>query len=429
MSQSIKVLSIALFVGVTQAKNDTIVQGWVAEPNGRGTWSIVWSSLVTVFLCTWSVLHLSVRKQGRWRSLLLKFQWTLVAVLVPEAILTMSVEDFLRARKSLPYFTRYGSSEWTMTHVQFDLNDGFEILNTDGTSNVTGLYEIIELLAKGEISSQPPISEEELQSRSNSNWLVKLIALLQIIWFALEILFRFIQHIQVTPLELMVIAFIFCSMLTYIFYWNTPQNVEYTVSIQREATSSRDTTEALSDSQEAVQDQQEGNKLISMPKTVQNSASREIDVRQPSHGIDGNEYDSIRSNHQSVELPEKDKDKVSWIINAILMTLFGAIHCLAWNSPFPSQAEKLSWRICALITTSLPALLCGLLGFVSSDQFEEFFESNFDVVKKIYVFTPVVLYATARIILIVLAFTALRAQPSDAYQTVTWTQYLPNFAA
>ena len=429
MLQCIKVLSIALFVGLAQARNDTVVKGWVAEPDGRGTWSILWSSLVTVFLCTWSVLHLTVRKQGRWRLFLRKCKYMLGTVLVPELTLTESVRAFLEARRALPYFVRYGSSEWTMTHVQFDLSDGFEILYTDGRSKVTCRNEIIELLAKGEISPQPPISEGELQSRSNSNWLVKLIALLQILWFALQTLFRAIQHIQVTPLELLVVAFIFCSIFTYMFSWNTPQNVEYTVSIPLKAKTSRDETEALSESQEEVQDQQEGSKLISIPKTVRRSASRENDVRQPSRGVEGREYDPSRPNHRPVELPENQKFKDFSIIIAILMTLFGAIHCLAWNSPFPSLAEQLSWRICSLITTSLPAFFCCVVGFCSSDRVEEISDGDLDAKKTLYVVTLMISYAVPRLILIVLTFTALREQPPDAYQTVTWTQYLPNIAA
>ena len=397
MPQSLKALSIALFVVSAQARNDTVVKGWVPEPNGRGTWSIVWSSLATIFICTWSVLHLTVKKQGRWRSFLRKCRYMCVAVLMPEVILSMSVGHFLDARRRIPALVRYGGSEWTMTHAQFALDFGFE---TSSAGGPLYLQEIIELIAKGEIS-QPPISEEELQSRGDSNWLVKIIALLQIFWFALQTLFRTIQHLQVTPLEVLVIAFVFCSIFTYMFYWSKPQNVEYTVLIPQEVQTSDYTTIALTQSHEGVQGQQEASKLTTR------TTSR---------------------------LPEEYSVRAACIACLVLMTLFGAIHCLAWNSPFPSPAEQLSWRICAILTTSLPALVGGTLLCLPSDDVEKFIYDEGEM-SDVVIFTgrsvtvlAIVLYGAPRLILIVLAFTALRVQPSDAYQTVSWTQYLPNFA-
>ena len=364
-------LSITLFVGLAHATNDTVVKGWVPEPNGRGTWSILWSCLVTIFICTWSVLHLYVQKQGRWRSFLRKCKWMLFAVLAPELILVWSVSHFLDARIYHPALVRYGGSEWTLTHIQFALSDGFETSNTDGTTKAVHPRKLIELVAKGEIS-RPPISEEELQSRSNSNWLVKFIAMLQVIWFALQTLFRVIQHLQVTPLELVVIAFVFCSIFTYILFWSKPQNVEYPISIPLKA---------------------------------------------------------IRSSPRSVEVPAELKHRTVYIIATVLMTFFGAIHCAAWHSPFPSRAEELSWRICATITTSMPVLASGALICFNDDDMDKYMSKNANTVLNGFAIIFItVLYAVPRLILIVLAFTALRMQPSDAYQTVNWTQYLPNFA-
>lgn len=67
MSRLFGLVVFAACAGMAKAHNDTIVHGWQPEPDGRGSWSIVWSCLVTVFLCTWSALHLKVPKQhGSW---------------------------------------------------------------------------------------------------------------------------------------------------------------------------------------------------------------------------------------------------------------------------------------------------------------------------------------------------------------------------
>ena len=423
-------LPIFLLVGFAQARNDTVVKGWVPEPNGRGTWSILWSSLATVFICTWSVLHLDVRKRSRWRSILRKCQWMLSTVLIPEYILASSVQHFLNARTCLPFLVRYGGPEWTMTHAQFASDEGFEISYADGRSEAPDIAKIVELMARGEIS-QPPISADELHSRGESNWLVKLIALLQISWFAFQTLFRVIQHIQVTPLEVLVLAFVFCSILTYILFWSKPQNVGYTVSIPLKSKTSSSTTAALTHSDEEIKDQREGTKSTSTSTLLQNYDCTEADGRGSPRAIDGLKCDSSRSSRQLVQLPDSTKLRDSCMIMTVLMALFGAVHCLAWNSPFPSSAEELTWRVCALIITSIPALLAGTLACFSRDDGEKFIDNGgtIGISVAFAIFSAVGLYAAARIGLIVLAFTALRAQPSDAYQTVTWTQYLPNFTA
>ena len=71
-----------------------------------------------------------------------------------------------------------------------------------------------EALQSGEIR-QPPILEEELRSRSKSDWIIKLVVICQITWFALQALFRVIQHVQVTAHEVMTMAFVICSFVIY----------------------------------------------------------------------------------------------------------------------------------------------------------------------------------------------------------------------
>lgn len=42
------------------------------------------------------------------------------------------------------------------------------------------------------------------------------------------------------------------------------------------------------------------------------------------------------------------------IVTSIITVLFGVLHCFAWHSHFPSEAERLLWRIASLITTVSP---------------------------------------------------------------------------
>jgi len=85
-------------VGPSAASTDTPVQsavdiashyvGYVGDPNGRGTASLVISCLLTLILCVWSALHLNVPYQGqsRFNSLLVNTRWIIAGVYAPELV-------------------------------------------------------------------------------------------------------------------------------------------------------------------------------------------------------------------------------------------------------------------------------------------------------------------------------------------------------
>lgn len=380
---------LAIWTGIASANNKTIIHGWVAEPDGRGTWSIVWSCLVTIFICTWSVLHLDVRKRhGRWYLFFRKVKWMLIAALVPEYILILAVDNFFQARSLLGHLVTHGGDEWTLVHAEFAVAGGIRVKNPDSDEIVPKCIESLRKAVESGQIKEPPVSEEELKSRSKSDGVVKLIALLQITWFGLQALFRAIQHLQVTPLEIMTVAFFVLAALIYAIWWNRPQDIEYPIIIK-----------------------------------LQNAENR----FETSQGL--NFYTKSRGSTKVWFTDEKydawiNEDRQTLIILAFIAPLFGAIHCLAWNASFPTSKEALAWRICAVATTSLPVVECVPFWLTSSlDVFENIMSEGFVLFLNLIL---VFLYAIARITLITLAFMSLRALPADAFQTIAWTNYFPN---
>ena len=109
-----------------EGRNDTVVHGWVDEPDGRGTWSILWSCLATIFICTWSVLHLDVpTKHGVWYSFHRKVRWVLLVLLAPELMVCIAFDKFFTARFLLKGLLKYAGSEWIITHTHFICVEGF----------------------------------------------------------------------------------------------------------------------------------------------------------------------------------------------------------------------------------------------------------------------------------------------------------------
>ena len=364
---------------VVEAKNDTIIHGWHAEPDGRGTWSILWSCLATIFICNWSALHLRVpTKHGVWYQFFRKIKYMLWAVLIPEFFLTQAFYNFFQARALLKDLVQYAGSEWTSTHAQFAVAKGFFVREQEGERFGP---EALQSLARSGRLTAPSISEDALRSRGKTDAIIKLVAVLQIAWFGLQTLIRAIQHLPITALEIVTTAFIFCSLLTYGLWWNQPQNIEYPVSI-------------------------------------------EVRLCQP---IKDKTAAPPFSSSPLFTWITRDRIETSWIslLLTILASTFGAIHCLAWNTHFPTSEERLAWRIFSVVTTFLPTVLGPILYYGDigdRDGKEEFLQ-------RVFFLLILVLHVIGRITIIVLAFIALRALPADAYQTINWNEYLPHFAA
>lgn len=362
------------------------------EPSGRGTWSILWSCVSTIFICTWTVLHLNVPTPGHSRGYLQfrKIAWVFLALVAPEYLLVTSADHLYESLALIRAWREKGDQRWTLTHAQFACAYGFYTSTSEEKISVCYPSKLKEHIRAGQIDG-PPISEDELKSRGVSDSMIKVVAILQIIWFALQTLFRAIGHYEITAIEIMTVAFVVCSIFTYGLYWNQPQNVEYPVILPiRDVAVADDENEPEEDTILAANEEERSGLSPALHKPQR-----------------------IRSGLYDL-FPQSARDTL-FVAYAIG---FGAIHCLAWNSPFPSPKERLAWRICSVASTALPMQLIvePTINPWRSGWFSFFL-----------LFFGLLLYIVARITIIVLAFMSLRALPVDAYQTVNWTNYIPHF--
>lgn len=76
-----------------------LVAGWVGGPKTRGSWSLVYSCVFTIGLCIWTAIHPNVPgpNDGRWRILARKVKWALCALIAPEFVLAVAMQQLYRA--------------------------------------------------------------------------------------------------------------------------------------------------------------------------------------------------------------------------------------------------------------------------------------------------------------------------------------------
>ena len=151
---------------------------FVESPNGRGTLDILWSSLFTIFACTWSVLHLNVPEQRldkypnwtgylRWKSKILwtNSKWMLITVLAPELLLSQGMTDLVNAKDMIRLMSPFAEEDditWTTTHSLFASMGGF-VISYGGTATVPPIADP-EAAQKGQ-----RLPNAEIENRMDSS--------------------------------------------------------------------------------------------------------------------------------------------------------------------------------------------------------------------------------------------------------------------
>ena len=256
-----------------------------------------------------------------------------------------------------------------------------------------------------DFSSLTVPTEDEIKDKGKSDWLTKSLVLLQTSWFVMQCIARAVEHLPVTHLEIVTLAYAAMNLVIYIFWWNKPLNVNRPVRVFRK--SDLITSDHGSESESApIEELSPSQKMIIFIAGGQDedvNLSRE--VRVPRFWADSIPKDVA----------------IADIIVLGVGVCFGAIHCIAWPFSFPTHTELLIWRISCVAITSVPVYtpLIFLWGRWLS----------YKNIHRVYFWGPLsgsILYILARAATLVLAFSSLRDLPPGAYETVHWTTFIPH---
>jgi hypothetical protein len=153
---------------------------FVGSPDSRGTLDILWSSLFTIFACTWSVQHLNVPEQRedrdpgwrgniRWmlKGILSKSKWMITTVIAPEFVFACAatgLSDAKDQQKSMRDFAKEDGVEWTLIHCMFADMGGFVIRPGTGIASATE-----ELPSDIGMKGEPVLSHPTVNSARTEN--------------------------------------------------------------------------------------------------------------------------------------------------------------------------------------------------------------------------------------------------------------------
>lgn len=364
---------------------------------------------------------------------------------------------------------------WTEVHGFFAVMGGFMLFDDDKEDGTIKPNDLKSYLNAGEIE----ITKKEIEDRSKGDTLTKGLVIIQTGWFILQCVARRAEHLPVTELELVTLAFATLSFVTYWLWWHKPLNVQCPYPVRRKM--SRETGEVEDEHKGVWVRFKKGDAFVQVLHTFGPIMAKALDairyvvlaigpacwgavgcvrkngawsiwygmkaiyyVVKPRFNYIFSPFTSMVWGeagdlaHGAKRVPTfyagdlKRDDPIGAAnagtaisASAIMATIFGALHLIAWSFYVPSYLEQLLWRICSLIITFVPPLwfVHGQLMGSPNCKLPSWMRK---LVLILALRISPIPYVIARVTLLVLAFMSLRSLPPSAYQAVYWTTLIPH---
>jgi hypothetical protein len=278
----------------------------------------------------------------------------------------------------------------------------------------------------------PDISSQNLAKLDRGENLAKLLALLQMTYLIIQLIARKMANLPSTQLEIATVAFAAVSMITYLLYWARPQGVDSVHVIQ---------AKKIPDGHGFRLLLARSAQYLWTYARLESRADADFDVVPlPNDGVFPIFHDLDWGTWLvwAFGVIGRNEEAVSVAFGAVIGgILFGGLHCLAWDLPFPTSAEATSWKVCSILTTGLPILSIVPFGYwqrldPNGVSFKLHALELWLGVRMIKVSTGLILsillatYILARLFLMVEIFRSLFFLPPEAFID-TWTGAFPHF--
>lgn len=417
----------------------TLTHGWISSPNTRGTFDIIWTCFFTIFVCTFTVLHLNVpaATDSHTQILLRKIKWMTFSIVIPELVTACAFAQYVAARKSVEAMRALaGMEEWSMRHAFYwDMGGVWIVCEGEETGFPINAAQYVELVAK-KVVAGTVLSGREIWDKSKADRFAKVLACLQIGWLSMECIARAAQGLPISILEVATVGFALPSLATYGLWFSKPSDVETPTVIKLDQTLTEflDVLRCPRDYawQDTPLDALDFTNTVNRPSFVSEIVLKSR--RWPGRSKYESPPQRVRNDVFGLKYKKRDQ-----LFVGLVWLGYGAIHTTAWNFEFPTHAEQLLWRVASLVMSAsmLYFWIVGnrkfylLLGYImpSKRKAMEKVSNERRQVSPIQIALSVfgvILYLAARICLIVQALISLRALPAGVFEIVRWSQYIPH---
>jgi hypothetical protein len=346
--------------------------GWSLELNaGRGTLDIIWSCLVTIFACSWTVTHPGFKTPGDWGES--KVVLYVSPVVAPEILAYKALDEYIQVRAYFKIFKHMNKGHWTMSQLFFIFMGGVDLEFEDCTEILGcaphGKFYPGQSLLNAQRALQLNIldmrfiSVEDVKERAKTSYLVKALVCLQASWLVVQVIGRAVAKLPITTLGVVTVGYVVCALITYSCWWHKLQDAEVSITVNcRSLTGAR------------------------------------------FHELMNDLHDSF---HQE-----------TWremALSCVVCGTFGAVYCIAWNFYFSTFAESAIWKVSSVLTIVIP--------FIYASSFANLFPGGSP---DGLLFMLLLAYIPVRLYLMIEPFVAFRSVPVGIFYTVNWSNWIPH---
>ena len=418
------------------------VQGWVEQPSYRGTFDILWVSLVTIGISTYTMLCLNVPapKDTYIRLVGRRVLWMLLGIIGPEFVLTYAAGQWSRAKWSVNAF-KDNHPEWHMRHAFFADMGGFVLHTEDGLTFPLNAIQL-HWLVRHKYVEFPKITRREVWDRSKQDTFTKVITAFQVGYLIIQCSARAAQKLTITTLELNALAIVVCSLMTTFAWLHKPADVSTPVHLY--------TTKTVLD--------MIGNLEWDL------TPLDHVDLNGPGYSVNVQPFMNMPVIPKERPIQRIPNDRFPMnpygaqeYLLCFATLLFTAIHVAGWNFDFPTNTERILWRISSLLLfgitvafwifetvaswTRLGRWKTIYLYIINREGLDKHRKhmtrmqtlqpkrkmAELPVMWEFATITPMaILYGIARLYLIAEAFAELRNINASAYVNVEWTNFIPH---
>jgi hypothetical protein len=419
------------------------VKSWVDQPAYRGTFDILWTSLVTIGISTYTMLCLNVpAPKDTWFQLVRRrLLWMILGIFGPEFPLTYAAGQWSRAKHSVKAFHASGYEDWHMRHAFFADMGGFVLHTRDGDPfplNATQLHWLV----RHKYIEYPRITRREVWDKSKQDTFTKAVTAFQVGYLIVQCIARAVQGLSITTLELNALAIVVCSLMTSYAWLHKPADVQTPVQIY---------------SSHSLQDMIGNQSWILTPLDF-------VDENGPGYSVNVQPFMNmpvVPTDRPIQRIPNDRFPTNPYGVQEYLLCLatlvFTAIHVAGWNFDFPSDTERILWRVSSLLLFGITVAFWVLETIASWTRLGRWKTVYLYVFKhkelglhtrrmaqrqqtmvkrtmaelpllwEFLAITPLaIVYGVARLYLIVEAFAELRNVKGSAYVNVEWTNFIPH---
>ncbi|TFK70486.1 hypothetical protein BDN72DRAFT_766340 [Pluteus cervinus] len=447
---------------------------------GRTMVEIVRSCAFTIFACIYTSLHHNIPHPdatprqiygGRLRT-------CFYALIAPEAVIWWAARQWSGARK-IASTVNSKWPEWTTTHSHFVQMGGLEGIHPDGRREVIDPLYFNIAIEQGDFDMDGlRFSKKQINDCSKGDLTTIGLATLQTSWYILQCIARHCQHLPLTVLEIVTLAFALLNIITYILWWDKPLNMDCqrTIHIKNGRVRNRVVESLIVDQVTST-----GYPLDSSPQDPLPQHELWKDDLLRSEKEEGHDHDQLdQRDCKNLTTVNADSDVKGGIgprflhglkcggdrlilhpFRVFLLPfremvqceevdpgarhvpafyalpihhrgsqmrsmacglgyLLGWIPLLAFTYQFPTRFEFVMWRCSTIIIMVIP---CSPSGW----PWLRLHAAAEPTIKFLLYYPVPFLYILARVSLVILAFLALRDPQPGVFQTGSWTSHIPHF--